>query len=143
MISSPLIPPLLAMIALTAGVWVAMVVQRLGAQKKLGLPIDAFASRASTSAAFGPYEKAANHYMNLFEAPVLFYVLVAVSLATGIVTPLTVTLAWVFVGFRVAHALIHCSYNNVSHRGATFLLGALVLWINWAQFGWALLSSGG
>jgi hypothetical protein len=140
MTTSPLILPLLAMIALTAVVWVAMVVQRLTAQKRLRLPIDAFATRASTSAAFGPTEKAANHYMNLFEAPVLFYALVAVSLATGVVTPLMATLAWVYVGFRVAHAAIACSYNNVNHRGAAFLIGTLVLWVLWAHFGWTLLA---
>lgn len=72
MTASLLIPPLLALVALTAVVWVAMVVQRLSAQKRLRLPIDAFATRASTSAAFGPTEKAADHCLNLFEAPVLF-----------------------------------------------------------------------
>lgn len=63
-----LIPPLLALVALTA----VVVVQRLSAKRRLRLPIDAFATRASTSAAFGPTEKAGNHYLNLFEAPVLF-----------------------------------------------------------------------
>lgn len=140
MTPSPLLLPLLTMVALTAAVWVTMVVQRLTAQKRMGLPIDAFATRASTSAAFGPTEKAANHYLNLFEMPVLFYALVAVSLATGVVTSLMVTLAWVFVGFRVVHAAIACSYNNVNHRAAAFLIGTLVLWVLWAHFGLTLLA---
>ena len=125
MTASPLILPLLAMVALTAAVWVAMVVQRLSAQKRLRLPIDAFATRASTSTAFGPTEKAANHFMNLFEAPVLFYTLV--------------TLAWVYVGLLAVHAVIHCGYNNVTHRAAAFLVSTLVLWVMWAHFGLRLL----
>ena len=140
MTASPLILPLLAMVALTAAVWLAMVVQRLSAQKRLRLPIDAFATRASTSTAFGPTEKAANHFMNLFEAPVLFYTLVAVSLATGVVTSLLVTLAWVYVGLRAVHAVIHCGYNNVNHRAAAFLVSTSVLWVMWAHFGLRLLN---
>jgi len=41
------------------------------------------------------------------------------------------TLAWLFVGLRVAHSAIQCSYNRVMHRFFAHILGAFVLWGLW------------
>lgn len=71
------------------------------------------------------------HYANLFELPVLFYVAGLVAMILRVESSLLVTLAWIFVGCRVAHAAIHMSYNNVVHRAAVFGLGSLVMLAMW------------
>ncbi len=67
------------------------------------------------------------NYKNLFELPVLFFVLSFCALITGLGGTMMVTLAWIFVATRVAHSLIHCTYNNVMHRFLVFLLGVIVV----------------
>jgi hypothetical protein len=67
------------------------------------------------------------NYKNLFELPVLFFVLAFAALITGLGGTMMVTLAWIFVGTRVVHSLIHCTYNNVMHRFLVFLLGVIVV----------------
>lgn len=67
------------------------------------------------------------NYKNLFELPVLFFVLSFCALITGLGGTMMVTLAWIFVATRVVHSLIHCTYNNVMHRFLVFLLGVIVV----------------
>jgi len=74
----------------------------------------------------------ARHYANLFELPVLFYVacLTAMQLQQQ-QSAILLTLAWAFVVFRVIHAVIHMSYNNVIHRMTAFWGGVLAVLAMW------------
>jgi hypothetical protein len=54
---------------------------------------------------------------------VLFYALVAVVVGLGNVPGWLVVSAWSYVFLRIAHTLIHCTYNNVFHRLAAFMSG--------------------
>ncbi|WP_199610987.1 MAPEG family protein [Flocculibacter collagenilyticus] len=77
--------------------------------------------------------KTGNHFSNLFETPVLFYVAASLTLIMGVETRLALVLAWLYVGFRIMHAYIHLTYNNVLHRMCVFWLSCfciLGLWIN-------------
>ena len=66
---------------------------------------------------------------NLFEVPVIFYVL-CISLALLQLTDvLFVNLAWTYVALRVIHSLIHCTVNHVASRFVVYVLSSLVLWI--------------
>ncbi len=72
------------------------------------------------------------NFMNLLEVPVLFYVVSITAYITQQTDSLAVTLAWFYVGFRVAHSLVHLTYNNVYHRLSFFVLSngtLLVLWV--------------
>lgn len=75
----------------------------------------------------------ARHYANLFELPVLFYVAcLTAMLLQQQQSLILLILAWAFVIFRVIHALIHMSYNNVLHRMLAFwggVLSVLGMWI--------------
>ncbi|MGH8640636.1 MAG: MAPEG family protein, partial [Burkholderiales bacterium] len=59
---------------------------------------------------------AADNFRNLFEVPVLFFAVCCALAITDTVTPAQLALAWVFVGLRAAHSLIHVTYNRVTHR---------------------------
>ncbi len=83
------------------------------------------------------------NFVNLLEAPVLFYVVVAlhVAFAPGAADGLQVILAWAFVGTRVAHTLVHVTINNVGLRFLTHRLGVLVLMVMWARFAMAAIAT--
>jgi hypothetical protein len=78
------------------------------------------------------------NYMNLLEMPTLFYVVVALVYATNVASPTIVALAWSYVGARMAHSLVHLSYNNVMHRLAVFALSNVLLAVLWVVAGMAL-----
>jgi hypothetical protein len=43
------------------------------------------------------------------------------------VTPVSLAMAWLYVGLRVAHSLIYLTYNHVVHRFAVFATSNLVV----------------
>lgn len=71
--------------------------------------------------------KVSNNIANQFELPVLFYVLCLLFYSINAIDVLTITLAWVFVLTRFAHAYIHIGSNYVPMRFKLFLLGCLVM----------------
>jgi hypothetical protein len=73
----------------------------------------------------------ANAYANQLELPVLFYVLTILAMVTRKAGILFVVLAWIFVVFRLLHAYVHVTSNNVSIRGPLFGMSAVVLAIMW------------
>ncbi len=72
-------------------------------------------------------------WMNLLEAPLLFYVGVVVYFLLGEVDEAILALAWVYVALRIAHSLIHISYNNVIHRLTAFALSNVTLIVMWVM----------
>ena len=81
----------------------------------------------------------ANNYLNQFELPVLFYVLMILLLITRQADFILMTLAWIFVALRVVHAYVHLTSNRLSARGPVFILGAIVLTIMWGLFMFSII----
>ena len=79
------------------------------------------------------------NYMNLLEAPVLFYVVCLVIYVTALPGSFAIVLAWLYVAIRIAHSLIHVTYNNVLHRLAVFVLSNGILLVLWGLTLWTLL----
>jgi hypothetical protein len=72
-------------------------------------------------------------FNNQFEVPVLFYAVAILHVVLNVQHDIAVYLAWGFVVFRYAHALIHLSYNHVLHRMLAFfvaLLCVVALWVH-------------
>ncbi|WP_374012858.1 MAPEG family protein [Pseudoxanthomonas koreensis] len=122
-----------AMILLTAAVAVTMLVTRIREMKARRIHPQAVAT-AGAMAARLENSQAADNFRNLFETPVLFYALVAMAVGMGFVPGWLAAAAWVYVALRVAHSLIHCTYNRVMHRLAAFLPGFLLLVAMWAGY---------
>lgn len=72
-----------------------------------------------------------NHYSNLLEMPVLFYVVCILEMLLQQVTTPIVVLAWLYVALRIVHAVIHMGYNNVFHRMLAFWGSSTILLIMW------------
>jgi hypothetical protein len=77
--------------------------------------------------------------INLLEIPVLFYVVCLTMYVTSHADSAAVLLAWAYVAFRVAHSLVHLTYNNVFHRLAFYGLSNIVLLAMWIRLFLALL----
>lgn len=73
------------------------------------------------------------NYMNLLELPVLFYVACLMLYVTAKVDAWSVGLAWAYVGLRIAHSLVHVTYNNVIHRLRVFALSVVILLALWIR----------
>jgi hypothetical protein len=74
------------------------------------------------------------NYMNLTELPILFYVLCLMLYVSSTLNQAMLVLAWVYVGLRVLHSLIHVTYNHVFHRLTVFVLSNIVLGTMWVLF---------
>jgi hypothetical protein len=131
MIDQTMLGPVFAMVGLTFAVWVRMYAVRIPEMRRRRIHPQSV--RTSTLKA-GAYEdvRASDNFVNLFEVPVLFYVAAFTAILLGLVTPLSLGLAWAYVGLRVLHSLIQCSYNKVMHRFAVYSLSCLVLLALWA-----------
>jgi hypothetical protein len=71
--------------------------------------------------------------MNLLEMPILFYVGCIVFYVTRHVGPGVVVLAWIYVGLRVLHSLVHLTWNRIIVRLALFAAGNFVLLSLWIR----------
>ncbi|MGI9264393.1 MAG: MAPEG family protein [Gammaproteobacteria bacterium] len=120
--------PLFAMLFLTLGVWVYMYALRIPFIYRNRLtavqmtPLE-FA-RMSPAAISNP----SDNLKNLFEIPVLFYVMSLYLFATQQVDAIYLAASWVFVVFRYLHSAVHCTVNIVLLRFGLYVVSALSLW---------------
>lgn len=136
-----LLYPLLAMAALTVLVWIGIYVSRVREIRSRRIPVQKLASRASAAEVLGNVAGPSDNLMNLFELPVLFYVIVILLYVMDSADTVYLVLAWIFVLARAAHSLIHCTYNRVMHRFGVYLLSSVVLWAMWGRFAWQFLDA--
>lgn len=132
--------PVCGQVLLTLLVWIVLYITRVGTMKRKRIHPQVLADESQSQILLKEVVNPSDNFENLFELPVLFYV-VAVIISTNGVTDLTyVVLAWGFVGFRAIHSLIHCSYNKIMHRFYAYLVSSLILWGMWARLAWQILS---
>lgn len=75
--------------------------------------------------------RASDNFRNLFETPILFYAALLFATTAQQSSGLLVGLAWLYVGLRIVHSMIQCSYNKVMHRFYVFLTSIAVLMAIW------------
>lgn len=123
-----ILEPALAMVVLTFVVWVVMYVLRLGYISTKKLDVQLLSSPEKMSAALPErVNNAANNLKNLFEVPVLFYVVCFYIAVAGISSEILVTLARTYVSLRALHSLVHCSVNIVKLRFTFYFVSCVVL----------------
>src|SRR5690348_2968563 len=98
--------PAVAMVLLTAIVWFRLYVVRMREIRARRIPVQDLVSR-SAGATLLTNTSPADNLMNLFEMPVLFYLLVVLLYSTNLADWSYLWLASVFVGFRYLHSAIH------------------------------------
>ena len=120
--------PFFAMIGLTIVVWIYMYARRIpfiiGSKLTPKQLSPGELARLSPPAVANP----SDNLKNLFELPTIFYALVLCLYATNHVDVTYVRAAWLFVGLRVLHSAVHCTFNHVPLRFWLYAGGALSLW---------------
>ncbi len=80
------------------------------------------------------------HFSNLFEMPILYFVLSLFILIKIEVDIIHVILAWSFVGLRIIHTIIHLNSNKLVRRLVVFAMSSVVLIIMWGYILTQILS---
>jgi hypothetical protein len=78
-------------------------------------------------------KKTQNHLRNLMEVPPLFYIAALAVMFTGRTDGVFVMLAWSYVILRVAHGLVHLTFNKVPVRFFFFSLSNVALLAMWVK----------
>jgi hypothetical protein len=128
---SALILPMLAMFALTVGIGIWMLALRTKAVKDGQINPGYFKYNRGGKL---PEQLAqvTQHYENLFEAPLLFYVACLMLMFMHVQSTFFVATAWAYVASRLLHAWIHTTSNHILHRRNAFLLSSVLLICLWA-----------
>ncbi len=126
-----LVYPMLALVLLTAGVLIVLFRSRVRMVREGLAPVSYF--RVFQGSLEPEYAaKPARHFVNLFEAPTLFYVGCLTAMVTGVTGGVVVALAWSYVVMRYLHAYVHLGSNRVRYRMRAYFaswLFLLVLWV--------------
>jgi len=126
--------PMFALAAWTLVILLLIPLARARSARRREIVIDDF--KYGESPAVPPAVSIPNrNYMNLLELPMLFYVVCIVLYLTAGSSTTTIALAWAFVGLRIAHSLIHLTYNHVLHRLAAFSAANVALVLLWVSAG--------
>jgi len=128
---SPLIAPVVALVAWTLVVMLWMLVARLREFRRLGVTLTNIPDGARGVDLEGKAEASAqwksHNYNHLMEQPTIFYAIVLSLAMMGMDHPVNVGLAWAYVGFRVIHSMIQGTVNIVRFRLTVFTLASFCL----------------
>ena len=131
---SDIFEPVIVLALWTMIIWIWMYATRLPAMGRAG--IDAKNMVGSTGRGLRDNlvakgeEKAswvADNYNHLHEAPTVFYAVAIVLALIGQGDGFNATIAWAYVGLRVAHSLLQILSNRVVVRFAFFALSSVAL----------------
>jgi hypothetical protein len=132
--NSAILQPVVALAIWTMIIWLWMYATRLPAMGRAG--IDAKNMVGSTGGGLRSEliakgeERAswvADNYNHLHEAPTIFYAISLVLAIIGQGDNLNATIAWAYVGLRVAHSLLQILSNRVIVRFVLFALSTVAL----------------
>jgi hypothetical protein len=129
-----ILKPVVALAAWTMLIWIWLYATRLPAMGRAGLDGKSLVGTTGPSlradlVAKGEVKASwvTDNYNHLHEAPTVFYA-VAITLALiGQGDGVNATIAWIYVGLRVAHSLIQILGNRVILRFLAFALSTLAL----------------
>jgi hypothetical protein len=132
--NSAILEPVVALAAWTMIIWLWMYATRIPAMNRAkidGINMvgstgrglrDELVAKGETKASW-----VADNYNHLHEAPTIFYAVSLVLAMIGQGDNLNATIAWVYVGLRIAHSLVQILWNRVIARFALFVFSTLAL----------------
>jgi hypothetical protein len=136
---SILMPPI-AMVVLTGFVWLRLGIDRITELRSRRIHPQKIATSRQMFETMQNLQSA-DHFRNLFEVPVLFYVVCGFLAITRLTTPLLLACAWGFVALRAYHTYIHLTHNKVLRRFRAFVASTMVLYVMWGIFAVRLLTA--
>ena len=129
---SPILVPVVALVAWTLVVCIWMLVTRGVAFRRMGVTLSNMPKGARGVDLDGRAEAAeaqwkSHNYNHLMEQPTIFYAIAITLALMGMGGGINYWLAWGYVGFRILHSLVQCTVNVVAYRLPIFLLATLCL----------------
>ncbi|HTU10574.1 MAG TPA: MAPEG family protein [Allosphingosinicella sp.] len=128
---SPILAPVVALVAWTLVMQMWMYATRIPAMRRKGIDLKRMRGgqgRQLDGVIEDQVQWKAHNYNHLLEQPTLFY---AIALTLALLgnggEQLTLLLAWAYVGLRVAHSLVQATSNIVRWRFLLFSLASLCL----------------
>jgi hypothetical protein len=127
------IAPVGALVGLTAAVWLSMVLVRNGTILR-GLTRAEYYLDYRSDAPPDWVERPARAFNNLFQVPLLFYVISLFMLVTGRVDSAQIALAWTYVAVRALHATVYIGWNYLPYRFGAWFASCVTLGVIWTRF---------
>ena len=128
---SPILVPVVALVAWSLVVFVWMLIARGAAFRRMGVTLTTIprGSRGANLDGRGEDEAQwkSHNYNHLVEQPTLFYAIAITLALMGMGDGINYWLAWGYVAFRVAHSVVQCTVNVVAVRFTLFALASLCL----------------
>jgi hypothetical protein len=128
---SPILAPVVALVAWTLVVMVWMMIARRRAFAQMGITWGNVprGSRGANLDGKAPDEAQwpSHNYNHLMEQPTIFYAIALTLALMGMGGGINLWLAWGYVGFRVVHSIVQCTVNIVQIRFPLFALASLCL----------------
>ena len=122
--------PLFAMFGLTALVLARLAVLRVGAIQRREVAMDYYTTYQDGEEP-AHIRVVTRNFLNLFEMPLLFYVIVILAYATQQSSPWLVGCAWLYVALRLAHTAVHLTSNRVPVRFRLYFASNFALLAMW------------
>ncbi|MGR6328229.1 MAPEG family protein [Sphingomonas sp. XXL09] len=127
---SPILQPMVALIAWTLVMLVWTIATRLPAMRAAGIDLNTLVGTKAADADRALPSQAqwkAHNYNHLTEQPTLFYAVCTVIALTGTGAGVNAWIAWAYVALRVVHSLVQATVNRVAWRLRLFLASTLML----------------
>ena len=128
---SPILAPVVALVAWTLVIMLWMAIARRRAFAQLGINWGNIprGSRGANLDGKAPDEAQwpSHNYNHLMEQPTIFYAIALTLALMDFGGGINLYLAWGYVGFRVIHSIVQCTVNIVTIRFPLFLLASLCL----------------
>lgn len=126
--------PVILLVLLTVVVWVRMLVVRMTVMKLVRFHPEKMKSKKAKELLPEAENIPAENFINLFEVPVLFYIVVVFLYISDGVSLFYIITAFTYAALRYTHSFIALTYNKVIHRFQEYLLSCLILWVMWRNF---------
>lgn len=128
---SPVLGPLIALVAWTLVMLVWMYATRIPAMRRAGVIDNRVGKKPGHLDTVLPTETQwkAHNYNHLMEQPTLFYAVVLMLAIMGDRDQTTLGFAWTYVGLRMLHSLVQSTVNIVRYRTVIFALASGCLFL--------------
>jgi hypothetical protein len=129
-IQSPIFAPAIALVLWSLLMLAWMALTRLPAMGKAGIDLGTVVGARGVNLEGVIPDKVnwkSHNYTHLMEQPTLFYATVIILGVAGAGDGLNLTLAWAYVGLRIAHSIVQAVWNRVSVRFGLFSAATVAL----------------
>ncbi|MEO8175586.1 MAG: MAPEG family protein [Sphingomicrobium sp.] len=127
---SPILAPVVALVAWSLVMQVWLYLSRFTAMKAAGISLKGKVGSRGNALEGAISDQAnwkAHNYTHLMEQPTIFYAIALTLALMGMGHGINIWLAWGYVGLRIVHSLVQATVNVITVRFALFSLSSLCL----------------